>query len=49
VLITIFMGVGLLSSALNGIYTAAVYRYATTGNAGEFFDKDLVAQTFRTK
>ena len=48
-LIVILMGMGLLSSALNGIYTAAVYRYATTGNPGEFFDQDVVAQTFRVK
>jgi len=48
-LIVILMGMGLLSSALNGIYTAAVYKYATTGNPGEFFDTDVVAQTFRTK
>ena len=48
-LIVILMGLGLLSSALNGIYTAAVYRYATNGDPGEFFDANLVAQTFRTK
>jgi hypothetical protein len=48
-LIVILLGMGLLSSALNGIYTAAVYRYATNGDPGEFFDKDLVAQTFRVK
>jgi hypothetical protein len=48
-LFVILMGMGLLSSALNGIYTAAVYRYATNGDPGEFFDKDLVAQTFRMK
>lgn len=48
-LIVILMGMGLLSSALNGIYTAAVYRYATNGNPGEFFDAQLVAQTFRAK
>ncbi|HTP11500.1 MAG TPA: DUF6159 family protein [Anaerolineae bacterium] len=48
-LIVLLIGIGLLSSALSGIYTAAVYRYATTGNAGEFFDSNLVAQTFRTK
>ncbi len=48
-LIIILAGLGLLSSALNGIYTAAVYRYATTGNAGEFFDTQVVAQTFRVK
>jgi hypothetical protein len=48
-LIVILVGMGLLSSALNGIYTAAVYRYATNGDPGEFFDASLVAQTFRTK
>jgi hypothetical protein len=48
-LIVLLMGMGLLSSALNGIYTAAVYKYATTGNPGEFFDASLVEQTFRTK
>ena len=48
-LIVILMGLGLFSSALNGIYTAAVYRYATHGDPSEFFDANLVAQTFRTK
>jgi len=48
-LFVILMGMGLLSSALNGIYTAAVYRYATNGEPGEFFDKNMVAQTFRMK
>lgn len=48
-LFVVLMGLGLLSSALNGIYTAAVYRYATNGDPGEFFDENLVAQTFRLK
>jgi hypothetical protein len=39
----------LFSSALNGIYTAAVYGYATEGQAGEFFDTDLVQNAFRQK
>jgi hypothetical protein len=47
--IVLLMGMGLLSSALNGIYTAAVYKYAITGNPGEFFEANLVAQTFRVK
>ncbi len=48
-LLIVLMGLGLLASALNGIYTAAVYRYAVDGNPGEFFDKSLVEQTFRVK
>ena len=48
-LIVVLAGLGLLSSALNGIYTAAVYRYAVNGDPGEFFDKNLVEQTFRVK
>jgi hypothetical protein len=41
--------VGLVSSTLNSIYTAAVYQYATTGEAGEFFDSQLVQNAFRQK
>jgi hypothetical protein len=48
-LIVVLMGLGVFSSALNGIYTAAVYGYATEGQAGEFFDTDLVQNAFRQK
>ena len=41
--------VGLISSTLNSIYTAAVYQYATTGQTGEFFDSQLVQNAFRRK
>ncbi len=41
--------VGLISSTLNSIYTAAVYQYATTGQSGEFFDSQLVENAFRPK
>ncbi|MBN2502170.1 MAG: hypothetical protein JXB38_15405 [Anaerolineales bacterium] len=41
--------IGLISSTLNGIYTAAVYQYATTGEAGEFFNPDLVQNAFRLR
>ena len=47
--VLLMIGLGLFSSALNGIYTAAVYQYATTGEAGEFFDANLVQNAFRTK
>ena len=41
--------VGLVSSTLNCIYTAAVYQYATTGQSGQFFDSNLVENAFRQK
>ena len=41
--------VGLVSSTLNSIYTAAVYQYATTGQSGQFFDSQLVENAFRQK
>lgn len=40
---------GLISSALNGIYTAAVYHYATTGTAGAYFDQGQIMGAFRAK
>ncbi len=41
-----FVFLGLLSSALKGIYTAALYRYASTGQAG-LFAPDMVGNAFR--
>ncbi|HSG10046.1 MAG TPA: DUF6159 family protein [Longimicrobiales bacterium] len=38
----------LFSSALKGIYTAALYRYASTGDAGSF-DAGIVGGAFRPK
>ena len=40
--------IALVASALSGIYTAAVYRYATTGEAGQF-GTDALATAFRQK
>lgn len=40
--------VGLVASALGGIYTAAVYRYATTGEAGDF-GTETMQGAFRQK
>lgn len=40
---------GLLQSALNGIYTAAVYQYATNGNTSGMFSQQLVEGAFRNK
>ena len=44
-----FITVGLVSSALSGIYAAAVYNYAAMGKTGEFFDPNIIKNTFRTK
>ncbi len=38
----------LFASALNGIYTAALYRYAMTGETG-FFDSQIMGNAFRPK
>jgi hypothetical protein len=37
---------GLISASLNGIFTAAVYQYATTGE-NAYFDPDIVKRTFK--
>ncbi len=44
-----YVFVGLLSAALKGIYSAALYRYATTGDAGEHFNAAMMDQAFRPK
>lgn len=47
--VLVLMGIGLVSSTLSGIYTAAVYRYATTGDTGGYFDADMVKGAFKLK
>ena len=44
-----FVLLGLVQSALQGIYAAALYRYATDGNVGGGFDAALLGQAFRVK
>ena len=39
----------LVSSALKGIYSAALDRYATTGDAGEHFSSDMMDEAFRPR
>ncbi|MGA9531083.1 MAG: DUF6159 family protein [Anaerolineales bacterium] len=46
-LVPVFLLLGLLNTTLSGIYQAAVYSYATTGEAGTFFPPDLVQRAFR--
>lgn len=43
-----YVFLALLSSALKGVYTAALYRYATTGEAG-YFDPAIMGNAFRAK
>jgi hypothetical protein len=42
------MLLAMVSGALSGIYTAAVYRYATTGETADF-DPDIIKNTFKQK
>lgn len=49
VVILLIMLISLVSSTLSGIYTAAVYRYATTGDTGGYFDADMVKGAFKLK
>ena len=44
-----FLCLTLVSSALNGIYCTALYRYATTGDAGEEFSPQMMEAAFRPK
>jgi hypothetical protein len=47
VFIAALMALGLVGSTLSSIYTAAVYRYATEGDAGAMFPPTLVRDAFR--
>lgn len=44
-----FVAIALVSSALSGIYAAAVYRFAAEGEAGGFFTPAMVRSAFRPK
>lgn len=44
-----FMLTGLLHAALQGIFSAALYRYATDGKVGEGFDTDTLSHVFAPK
>lgn len=39
----------LVQAALQGVYAAALYRFATVGEAGTGFDKAMVTQAFKVK
>ncbi len=43
-----YLLIALLSSALSGIYAAALYRFATTGQSG-MFDQHLLVNAFQPR
>ena len=49
VTVVVVLGIALLGGTLSGIFTVALYRYATTGDAGPFFPVDTVNGAFRHK
>ncbi len=48
-LVLAVIGLALVQSALQGVYAAALYRYATEGNVGEAFSATLLGEAFRPK
>jgi len=38
--------IALLNSAVNGIFQASLYNFATTGDAGPFIDTELAKEAF---
>lgn len=48
-LLLTLVGIGLISSALTGIYSAAVYQYATAGTTSAYFQEDQIRNAFRVK
>ncbi len=47
ILVPVYLLLGLVSSTLNGIFAAAVYRYAAEGDPGDLFQPELVQGAFR--
>lgn len=44
-----FLVLTVVGSALNGIYSTALYRFATTGDPGEHFDRRMMETAFRPR
>lgn len=49
VVVVAFLLLVLVQAALQGVYSAALYRYASAGEAGGAFASDMVAGAFRVK
>ncbi|MDQ5825429.1 MAG: DUF6159 family protein [Chloroflexota bacterium] len=48
-IVLVVMAISLFGAALNGVFQAALYNYASTGTAGQGFDEHLVRDAFRSK
>lgn len=49
VIVVVLVALGLISSALSGIYQAALYRYAVDGQSSAYFPSELVQGAFSEK
>ncbi|MEA2574018.1 MAG: hypothetical protein QOH93_1316 [Chloroflexia bacterium] len=49
VIVLVVMAISLFGAALNGVFQAALYNYASTGSAGQGFDEHLVRDAFRSR
>jgi hypothetical protein len=47
--VIVIVALSLVSSALNGIFQAALYRYATQGDASSYFAPELISGAFKVK
>jgi hypothetical protein len=47
--VVVVAALAVISAALSGIFTVALYRYATQGNAGGFFDQGTLQGAFKVK
>jgi hypothetical protein len=48
-LVVLVAALALISAAMSGIFTVALYRYASQGNAGAFFDESTIQGAFKAK
>jgi hypothetical protein len=49
IIVFVVVGIQLIASTLNGIYVAALYRYAVEDDAGTHFSPELIQGAFRQK
>jgi hypothetical protein len=49
IVVLAIIALALVQAALQGVYSAALYRYATDGNVGESFSSALLGEAFRPK
>ena len=49
IVVLAIIAIALVQTALQGVYSAALYRYATNGNVGEAFSGALMSEAFKPK